>query len=221
MSTLNLFPARVAIGTVQPNGNVLMTPEFFRALTDLLQRVGGQNAPDFSDIDVVANSSAPPFVDFSQFADLTSLQVLESPAASAQAMQAIIDQAAQQVSESRAMLDEANKAIEDLQAQISQGQSLVAEIAKQAEGIEVVSGYSSPFRVDWERPGTIGSLTANTGRFTTLTSNGGAQLVGTSAALNNGAAAAAGTLTNAPVAGNPTKWVPINDNGTTRYIPAW
>lgn len=43
----------------------------------------------------------------------------------------------------------------------------------------------------------------------------------TSVALTNGAAAALGTLTNAPVAGNPTKWVPINDNGTTRYIPAW
>lgn len=43
----------------------------------------------------------------------------------------------------------------------------------------------------------------------------------TSVALTNGAAAAAGTLTNAPAAGNPTKWIPINDNGTTRYIPAW
>jgi hypothetical protein len=43
----------------------------------------------------------------------------------------------------------------------------------------------------------------------------------TSVALTNGAAAAAGTLGNAPAAGNPTKWVPINDNGTTRYIPAW
>lgn len=37
----------------------------------------------------------------------------------------------------------------------------------------------------------------------------------------NGAAAATGTLTNAPAAGNPTKWLQINDNGTTRYIPAW
>jgi len=40
-------------------------------------------------------------------------------------------------------------------------------------------------------------------------------------ALTNGAAAATATLTNAPAAGNPTKWIPINDNGTTRYIPAW
>lgn len=43
----------------------------------------------------------------------------------------------------------------------------------------------------------------------------------TSVALTNGAGVAAGTLTNAPVVGNPSKWIPINDNGTTRYIPAW
>ncbi len=38
---------------------------------------------------------------------------------------------------------------------------------------------------------------------------------------SNGAAANTGTLTNAPASGNPTKWIPIDDNGTTRYIPAW
>ncbi len=42
-----------------------------------------------------------------------------------------------------------------------------------------------------------------------------------SAAQANGAAAQVGTLTNAPAAGNPTKWIPINDAGTTRYVPAW
>lgn len=46
-------------------------------------------------------------------------------------------------------------------------------------------------------------------------------LLTTSVALTNGAAAAAGTLGNAPAAGDPTKWIPVNDNGTTRYIPAW
>lgn len=51
---------------------------------------------------------------------------------------------------------------------------------------------------------------------------GGTQAVFRSAtAITSGGAAAAGTLTNAPTAGNPTKWIPINDNGTTRYIPAW
>lgn len=46
-------------------------------------------------------------------------------------------------------------------------------------------------------------------------------LLETTATLTNGAAAAAGTLTNAPATGNPTKWVAINDNGITRYIPTW
>lgn len=48
-----------------------------------------------------------------------------------------------------------------------------------------------------------------------------ANLIRSTTTLNNGAGAAAGTLTNAPTAGNPTKWVPINDNGTIRYIPTW
>ena len=29
------------------------------------------------------------------------------------------------------------------------------------------------------------------------------------------------TLTNSPAAGNPTKWIPINDNGIIRYFPVW
>lgn len=43
----------------------------------------------------------------------------------------------------------------------------------------------------------------------------------TTVALTNGAGASAGTITNAPAVGNPTKWIGINDNGTIRYIPAW
>lgn len=41
------------------------------------------------------------------------------------------------------------------------------------------------------------------------------------ASLANDAGGSAATLTNAPAAGNPTKWIPIDDAGTTRYIPAW
>ena len=47
------------------------------------------------------------------------------------------------------------------------------------------------------------------------------KLMATATTFTDGAAAAAGTLLNAPAAGNPTKWIPIDDNGTTRYIPAW
>ena len=54
-----------------------------------------------------------------------------------------------------------------------------------------------------------------------LLTTGSATLLATSVALTNGAGASAGTLTNAPAVGNPTKWIPINDNGTTRHIPAW
>lgn len=43
----------------------------------------------------------------------------------------------------------------------------------------------------------------------------------TTTALTNGAGAGAGTLTNAPSAGNPTKWIEINDAGTIRKIPTW
>lgn len=37
----------------------------------------------------------------------------------------------------------------------------------------------------------------------------------------DGAAAAAGTLLNAPTAGDPAFWLPVTINGNTRYIPAW
>ena len=48
-----------------------------------------------------------------------------------------------------------------------------------------------------------------------------ANLIASSATLTHGAGAAAGTLANAPAAGDPTKWVAIDDNGVTRYVPAW
>ena len=46
-------------------------------------------------------------------------------------------------------------------------------------------------------------------------------LIHTAATMSNAAGAGAGTLTNAPSAGNPTKWVGWDDNGTTRYFPSW
>jgi hypothetical protein len=64
-------------------------------------------------------------------------------------------------------------------------------------------GGSDPLRVG-------GALTiSDTKMMTTMT------------AFANGAGVSQGNLLNAPVAGNPSKWIPINDNGTTRYIPAW
>jgi hypothetical protein len=54
-----------------------------------------------------------------------------------------------------------------------------------------------------------------------LITGGSNILIASSTTLANGAGSSTGTLTNAPAAGNPTKWVEINDNGTTRKIPAW
>lgn len=39
--------------------------------------------------------------------------------------------------------------------------------------------------------------------------------------LTNNAALNTATLGNAPAAGNPTKWFAIDDNGVTRFVPAW
>lgn len=81
--------------------------------------------------------------------------------------------------------------------------------------------------------GTINSngLTLNSGGLSVGTTqtpsagqiyvNNATYLIRTKTSFTNNAAAATGTLTNAPAAGNPTKWIAIDDNGTTRYIPAW
>lgn len=67
-----------------------------------------------------------------------------------------------------------------------------------------------------------GTLTVNgTLGATSLRSSETGALVRTGVSLTNGAGVGAGTISNAPSAGNPTKWIPIIDNGTTRYLPTW
>lgn len=51
--------------------------------------------------------------------------------------------------------------------------------------------------------------------------NSASFLMRTKTSWNTGAGVGVGTLTNAPASTNPTKWIPVDDNGTTRYIPAW
>ena len=71
------------------------------------------------------------------------------------------------------------------------------------------------------------STTFTVGASNLLTLNGGLQTTGatfalqTATTLTDNAAAQVATMTNGPTAGNPTKWIAINDNGVTRYIPAW
>jgi hypothetical protein len=70
-------------------------------------------------------------------------------------------------------------------------------------------------------PSAGGLTIATTAAITADLTNNTGNLIDSSVGLTNGAGASVGTLLNAPTAGNPTKWVPIDDNGTTRYIPAW
>lgn len=97
------------------------------------------------------------------------------------------------------------------------------------------TGMSLDFANDVYQIGEIGGLGNGTAvtiddiaKDVTITANDGLRITTTSGvmlilanALANGAGAAAGTLLNAPAAGNPTKWIPIDDGGTTRHIPAW
>jgi hypothetical protein len=81
----------------------------------------------------------------------------------------------------------------------------------------------------WFAPGTDNScsLGLSSFRWTNIYSllftgpGGTAPIFTTTASITSGAGVGTGTLTNAPASSNPTKWIPINDNGTTRYIPAW
>ena len=54
---------------------------------------------------------------------------------------------------------------------------------------------------------------------TTLSSATNAAIVLTS--QTSGAGSGAGTLTNAPSAGNPGFWLALKINGTTYHVPAW
>ncbi len=63
-----------------------------------------------------------------------------------------------------------------------------------------------------------GSNAFRIGGALTINSN---TLLSTKTSFTNGAGASLGTLATAPSAGNPTKWIAIDDNGVTRYIPAW
>lgn len=154
--SLNLFPARVAIGRVSDqNGqqrDVFMTPEFTRALSDLLTRVGGPDGMGTDEIaDYLASLSAPlPAQPVEQF-------VMPSPE---------LAQVSAELAEVKKQLQDVMQFLGSLQAPIDPSQ--------QQDALLLAMNPGAP--VDWEHPGKIGFRTANTGTFTTL--NTGAGTVG-------------------------------------------
>lgn len=73
------------------------------------------------------------------------------------------------------------------------------------------ASFQSGFSVGTTSDPGVGMIYTNAATF----------MIRTKTSYTNGAGASTGTLTNAPAATNPTKWIPVDDNGTTRYIPAW
>lgn len=63
-------------------------------------------------------------------------------------------------------------------------------------------------------------LQGGTAFLDSLTMNNG-NLINTQTSLNDNTGALIATLNNSPVAGDPTKWLIISDNGTDLYIPAF
>jgi hypothetical protein len=54
-----------------------------------------------------------------------------------------------------------------------------------------------------------------------LFTQGSSEYLNSKTNLTNAAGIAAGTLLNAPIAGNPTKWIQFDDAGIVRRIPCW
>jgi hypothetical protein len=177
MSTLNLFPARVPIGLVQQDATVLMTPEFSRALRALFERVGGPEGMGSDDLAILAASVA-------QSASLQSQAIEDIGAVE---LPDLSGQVAALLAEVQDLRVQANQFIQ-VQAELAEirkelasqlmapgEQPLradLAEVRKELEGVQMLATFHDPSRVDWEHPGKIGSLTANSGAFTTISATG-------------------------------------------------
>lgn len=130
-----------------------------------------------------------------------------------------------------ATVTEAQLSADSAQFQVAEALGQLATIASELS-LALHDGYTELVEVDNYIPpvsyGTMAEqnadgveITGGSVKVNSLTNGNVGALISSSVTLDNGAAAAAGTLSNAPAAGNPTKWIPINDNGVTRYIPAW
>lgn len=88
--------------------------------------------------------------------------------------------------------------------------------------VAITGGTISNVTISSSQIGLLSSVQVGQLTVTQLaTLPGGASLLTTTAALTTFSSTGVGTLTNSPIAGNPSKWVAVNDAGTTRYVPMW
>lgn len=109
----------------------------------------------------------------------------------------------------------------------------LAQLRRIADALELLSLAPVAVHVTAEddlspvvQVGTLGQqqsdrVSITGGEVTAQLRNNQTILLEATVSLTDGAGADVGTLLNAPVAGDPTKWISINDNGVTRLIPAW
>lgn len=151
MATLNLFPIRVPIGTVTDSTgqsrDVLMTPEFSRALAALLNRVGGSDGTSSSDIEALA------------------IEALTPPP--------VVQPDALPQTDTSALAQE----VATLRRQVQGLAQLLAIVsppaAKRDDAMAyAILGTQSAQVINWSRPGKIGSAVPNSGAFTTLRASG-------------------------------------------------
>lgn len=150
-NALNLFPARVPIGLLQPDGTVLMTPEFVRALSALFARVGGATGMGADDLALLASTVSQPDMEARRAAADLALNVPIDQGA-------VIARLARRVSD-----------LGVLAAHLEAAQAELAVLRRKLTGAEILAGHRDPYRVNWERPGRIGFFKASTGAFTDLT----------------------------------------------------
>jgi hypothetical protein len=120
-------------------------------------------------------------------------------------------------------------------AQTLQAQSVVAGTSNTSGVNTTINGSRSTGAgtsgdIIFQTGGTGAGATAQNALVAALTIKGATQLVYTNSAtqilgskttITGGSTGNVPTLSAGPVTGNPTKWLPYDDNGTTRYIPAW
>lgn len=100
--------------------------------------------------------------------------------------------------------------------------SLLTRVYKIGDTLSTVNGT----KITIDDSATIVTVESATGLFIDaatqgLVIKGDTVMIHSQTPYADGASLNTATLTNAPSSGNPTKWVPIDDNGVTRYIPTW
>lgn len=161
---LNLFPVRVPIGAVTDGTgrryDVLMTPEFARALSDLFTRVGGTN--NLSTDELAALFESNPAPDALVAALQGTVLNLANQLAAATAENARLAALENKVTDLAKLLE--SKPMPNAR---------LAALEQKLDDVAKLASLAGPVPTDWEHPGKIGAATRNSGAFATVGINAG------------------------------------------------